>query len=145
MCSTVLRDKKTYTDKTKLSSAARDDTLRSKDTKRSVCARKLNSVYIVFTSDPAPCLTVPERVHNSWRVTRLLLLYGGSQTYKCIISTISNRSVRLNVSSRAAGFNLVLSVYVFLSLKAVEPIDCHYMTDRLQKIFIFSAEETKSV
>ncbi len=28
-------------------------------------------------------------------------------------------SLDLNVSSRAAGFNLVLSVYVFLSLKAV--------------------------
>ncbi len=39
----------------------------------------------------------------------------------------------LNVSSRAAGFNVVLSVYVFLSLEAVSPIDCHYMTDRLQQ------------
>ncbi len=39
-------------------------------------------------------------------------------------------SLDLNVSSRAAGFNLVLSVYVFFSLKA---IDCHYMTDRLQR------------
>ncbi len=37
-------------------------------------------------------------------------------------------SVDINVSSRAAGFHLVLSVYVSLSLKAVEPIDCHYMT-----------------
>ncbi len=37
----------------------------------------------------------------------------------------------LNVSSRAAGCNLVL--YVFLSLKAVGPIDCHYMTDRLHR------------
>ncbi len=36
--------------------------------------------------------------------------------------------------------NLVLSVYVFFSLKAVGPIDCHYITDRLQrfelKIFV---------
>ncbi len=32
-------------------------------------------------------------------------------------------SLDLNVSSRAAGFNLVLSVYVFFSLKAVGPID----------------------
>ncbi len=37
------------------------------------------------------------------------------------------------MSSRAAGFNLVLSVYVFLSLKAMGAIDCHYMTDRLQR------------
>ncbi len=49
-------------------------------------------------------------------------------------------SLDLNVSSQAAGFNLVLSVFVFLTLKAVSPIDCHYMTDRLQrfelKIFV---------
>ncbi len=32
----ALREKKTYTDKTKLNPAARDDTLRSKDMKRSV-------------------------------------------------------------------------------------------------------------
>ncbi len=32
-------------------------------------------------------------------------------------------SLDLNVSSQAAGFNLVLSVYVFFSLKAVSPID----------------------
>ncbi len=42
-------------------------------------------------------------------------------------------SLDLNVSSRAAGFNLVLSVCVFISLKAVEPIHFHYMTDRLQR------------
>ncbi len=51
---TALRDKKTYTDKTKLNPAARDDTLRSKDTKQS----KLNSIYIIFTSDTLQCLTV---------------------------------------------------------------------------------------
>ncbi len=39
----------------------------------------------------------------------------------------------LNVSSRAAGLNLVLSVYVFFPLKAMSSIDCHYMTDRLQR------------
>ncbi len=32
-------------------------------------------------------------------------------------------SLDLNVSSRATGFNLVLSVYVFFSLKAVSTID----------------------
>ncbi len=58
-------------------------------------------------------------------------------------------SLDLNVSSQAAGFNLVLSVYVFLSLKAMGPIDCHYMTDRLQrfelkKLNLCSTEETKS-
>ncbi len=39
----------------------------------------------------------------------------------------------LNVSSQAAEFNLVLSVCVLLSLKAMGPIDCRYMTDRLQR------------
>ncbi len=35
---------------------------------------------------------------------------------------------------RAAGFNLVLSVYyMFFSLKAVSTIDWHYITDRLQR------------
>ncbi len=55
-------------------------------------------------------------------------------------------SLDLNVSSRAAGFNLVLSVYVFLTLKAVSPIDCHYMTDRPQRfnLHLCSTEETKS-
>ncbi len=42
-------------------------------------------------------------------------------------------SLDLNVSLRATGFNLILSVYVFFSLKAVSLIDCHYMTKRLQK------------
>ncbi len=42
-------------------------------------------------------------------------------------------SLDLNVSSLAAGFNLVLSVYVLFSPQAVSPIDCHYMTDRLQR------------
>ncbi len=38
-------------------------------------------------------------------------------------------------------------VYVFLSLKAVEPIDLHYMTERLQRFeleVLCSTEETKS-
>ncbi len=71
---------------------------------------------------------------------------GGSEV-KNNINTVqflaqTNRflSLDLNVSSRAARFNLVLSVYVFFSVKAVSPIDCYYMTDRLQrfelKIFV---------
>ncbi len=51
--------KKTYIDKTKLNPAARDDTLRSKDTNRSVCARNWTYLYRVFlTSDPPHCPTV---------------------------------------------------------------------------------------
>ncbi len=41
-------------------------------------------------------------------------------------------SLDLDVSSRTAGFVLVLSVCVFFTLKPVSPIDCHYMTDRLK-------------
>ncbi len=146
---------KTYTDKTKLNPAARDDTLRSKDTKRSVCARNWTVFISFFTSDPPHCPTVLSAVTTAgaWHV--FFLLYGESQTNKCItatylsngpltLSTISIRrvgirtvgqcsgsevkndintvrflaqtnrfvSLDLNVSSRAAGFNLVLSVYV---------------------------------
>ncbi len=84
---TALREKKTYTDKTKLNPAARDDILRSKDT-------KLNSIYIVFfTSDPLHC---PERIHNSQRVVFFFLLYGRSQPYKCITATyLSNGPLTL--------------------------------------------------
>ncbi len=58
------REKK-YTDKTKLNSAARDDTLRSKDTKTiSLC----NSIYIVFYAAMSNCPWA--RSHNSRRVTR---------------------------------------------------------------------------
>ncbi len=39
-----LREKKTYTDKTKLNPAARDNTLRSKDMKRSVCGNKVTYI-----------------------------------------------------------------------------------------------------
>ncbi len=60
--------------------------------------------------------------------------------YTVTMSDVYESMSDLNVSSRAAGFNLVLSVYVFLTPKAVGPIDCHYMTDRLQrfelKIFV---------
>ncbi len=51
----------------------------------------------------------------------------GKERYKyCSVS-------RTDRSFHAAGFNLVSSVYVLFSLKAVEPIDLHYMTDRLQR------------
>ncbi len=46
------REKKTYTDKTKSNPAARDDTLRSKDTKQSVCARNWRVFISFFASDP---------------------------------------------------------------------------------------------
>ncbi len=49
----ALRETKTCTDKTKLNPAARDDTLKSKDKERLVCARSWTVfIYIFFTSDP---------------------------------------------------------------------------------------------
>ncbi len=88
--------KKTYTDKTKLNPAARDDTLRSKDTKRSVCAR--NRTVYNFLPLNHYTLQLPERIHNSRRVT---LLYGESQTYKCITATyVSNGPLTLYLQSQ---------------------------------------------
>ncbi len=69
-------------------------------------------------------------------VDRTVSQCGGSEL-KIYIHTVqflaqSDRfvSLDLNVSPQAAGFNLVLSVYVYFFLS---PIDCQtYMTDRLQ-------------
>ncbi len=44
-------------------------------------------------------------------------------TVQFLVQTDCFISLDLNVSSQAAMFNLVLSVYVFFSLKAVSPID----------------------
>ncbi len=59
------------------------------------------------------------------------------------------RILTTDVSSRAAGFNLDLSVYVFFTLKDFVPIALHYRTDRLQRfelknLHLCSTEETKS-
>ena len=45
----------------------------------------------------------------------------------------------INVSSRAAGFNLDLSVHVFFTLIDCVPIDLHYTTDRLQRLELKSS------
>ncbi len=84
--------KKTYTDKTKLNPAARDDALRSKDTKRSVCARNWTVFIYIFTSDPP---------HGYRHEPQGLIWF-------CLCM-------------------------FFWTLKAVSLIDCHYMTDRLQR------------
>ncbi len=69
---------------------------------------------------------------DSWTV-RWIRGKNDINTVQFLAQTDCFMSLDLNVSSQAAGFNLVLSVYVFLSLKAMGPIDCHYMTDRLQR------------
>ncbi len=58
MGSTALREKKTSTDKTKLNPAARDDTLMSKDTKRSVFVGKRTVFISLFNSDPPHAVQV---------------------------------------------------------------------------------------
>ncbi len=87
--------KKTYTDKTKLNPAARGDTLRSKDTKRSVCARN----WTVFISVFLPLIRRPVQMSRARHEPQGLIWF-------CLF---------------------------FFSLKAVSTIDCHYMTDRLQR------------
>ncbi len=60
----------------------------------------------------------------------------GKKWYKyCSVSCTDDRfvSLGLNVSSRAAGFNLVLSVYVFFDSQSRESHWLLYMTDRLQR------------
>ncbi len=59
----------------------------------------------------------------------------------CSISSSFENSLKtsghdINVSPRAAGFNLNLSVHVFFTLKDSVPIDWHYMTDRLQRFWL---------
>ncbi len=95
--------KKTYTDKTKLNPAARDDTLRSKDTKQLVCARNWTVFILFLTSDLPHCPTVLSTftTAGAWRVFFFFLLYGGSQTYKCITATyLSNGPLKLYLQSQ---------------------------------------------
>ncbi len=66
----------------------------------------------------------PERVHNRGKKNDINIVQFLAQTDRFV-------SLDLNASSGATVFNLVLSVYVFFSLKAVSTIDGHYMTDRL--------------
>ncbi len=68
----------------------------------------------------------PERVHNRCK--------NDINTVQFLAQSDRFVSLDLNVSSRATVFNLVLSVYVLFSLKAVSTIDGHYMTDRLQRL-----------
>ncbi len=82
-------------------------------------------------------LYVPEHVtHHMPDVVNALRTAeqcGGSEvnTVQFLTQTDCFVSLYRNVSSRAAWFSLVLSVYVLFSLKTVEPIDLHYMTGRL--------------
>ncbi len=99
---TALRVKKTIHRQTKLNPAACDDTLRSKDTKRSVCARTEQYLYRFFTSDPPHCPTVLSvfTTAGAWRVI-FFLLYGRSQTYKCVTATyLSNGPLTLYLQSQ---------------------------------------------
>ncbi len=72
----------------------------------------------------ASCGRCCERAQDTWTLRWIR----GKFLHDCFVSK------DLNVSSR-----LVLDVHVFLTLKAMGPIDCHYMTDRRRfelKIFV---------
>ncbi len=71
---------------------------------------------------------------NSWTLQWIR----GKKLYKyCSVSCIDRLFV-----------NYILSVYDFFFLKAMGPIDCHYMTDRLQrfelKIFVCVPQKKRS-
>ncbi len=84
-----LWEKKHTQTKTKLNPAARDNTLRSKDTKWSVCARNW-TVFILYLP------LIRHTVQLSF-----FLLCGGSQTYKCITATyLSNGPLKLYLQSQ---------------------------------------------
>ncbi len=75
------------------------------------------------------------RSHNSRRI--FFLLYGGSQTYKCITAPyLSNGPLTLLTEI----VDRVSMVHLRDRWRSYNVIDCHYMTDRLQrfelKIFI---------
>ncbi len=97
---------------------------------RSAIRRKSRSLRRWIESRAGCC----ECAQESWTVQ---WSRGKKKQYKFCSVSYTDRSFRVFrprciVTSRR--FILVLSVYVFLSLKAVSPIDCHYMTDRLQRI-----------
>ncbi len=86
-----------------------DDTLRSKDSKRSVCARNwtvFRMFFFFFTSDPPYCPTV--LILSAFTTVGALrvdffscLLYSGSQTNKCITATyLSNGPLTLYLQSQ---------------------------------------------
>ncbi len=98
-----LWEKQTYTDKTKWNPAARDDTLRSKDTEWSVCARNWTVFKLFFfylwSAAPSNCSELVHTTAGAWRV--IFLLYGGSQTYECINTTyLSNGPLALYLQSQ---------------------------------------------
>ncbi len=82
----------------------------------------------------------PECIHNSWCVV-VFLLYGRSQAYKCITATylsngpltsIYNLQVSMYCHESQGLIWFCLCICFFLSLKALSPINYHYITDRLQ-------------
>ncbi len=96
--------------------------------------KKLNSTCIIFYLWSTAMSNCPERVHNSRHVTR-----DSSTSVSCTDRSFRVFRTQCIVTSCRVKFGFVC-VCFFLTLKAVGPIDCHYMTDRLQqfelKIFV---------
>ncbi len=129
--------------------------------------KKLNSIYVVFYLWSAARSNCPELVHTTAGVWCIFfLLYGITTTYLSngpltLLIEIVDRSIQflaqtdrfvskdLNVLSRAAGFNLVLSVYVFFFSQSRE---YHWLTLYdwqtaavwVKNLLLCSTEETKS-
>ncbi len=73
-----------------------------------------------------------ERAQDSWTLRWIR----GKKWYKYCSVSCTDRSFRVlrpQCIVTSHRFNLVLSVCFFFTLKAVGPIDCHYMTDRRQR------------
>ncbi len=145
---TALREKKNIH---RQNPAARDDTLRSKDTKRSVYRHlslkwTIDTIYnlnyecqwsiweigdgnalislrsTVKQEEDASRAGCSERAQDSWTVCGSEVKKNYINTVQFLVQTDRFVSLELNVSSRATGFNLVLSVYVFFLSKPWVPL-----------------------
>ncbi len=86
-------------------------------------------------------------IHLNAQLSWQQLVHDGS-TCSGIVDACAEAICRTYTSLIVYTIHLVLSVYILFTLKAVGPIDCHYMTDRLQwfelKKNSLCSEETKS-
>ncbi len=126
--------KKTYTDKTKLNPVAHDNTMKSYDTKQSVCARNWTVFISFITSD-----------------SRVFTTSGAWQKY-CLVSCTDRlfRVWRPQCIVTSHRFNLVLSVYVFCFVSQsrgshwLTLYDWQTATVRVNNLRLCSTEEIKS-
>ncbi len=99
--------------------------------------------YATLTHHAPGCC---ECAQDSWTLQWIRGKKNYINTVQFLAQTDCFVSYDLNVSSRAAGFNLVVSVYSFFTLKAMGPIDYHYiwLTVWVKHLCLCSTEEIKS-